>query len=241
MTSTLVIIHVNDDAHRAMARKLVESYRLHPPGVPHRTLVVCQDGQPTEEIVNLFGTFIDVTLHHRHGQGQDIGAYLDVAKLIDTDVMICFGGSTFVRREGWMKRMLEAVEKHGPGFYGPTASYQKSPHLNTTGFWCPPKLLAEYPIRVVTHEDRYSFEHGKAFWKYVAWQKKLPVKLVTWCGEYDWPQWRTPEHIYHRGDQSNCLTYFRASINYQLASPHRKREYEITADTITDRAFLRKA
>jgi hypothetical protein len=241
MTATLVIIHVNDDPHRAQARKLVESYRLNPPGVEHRTILVCQDGQPDDETLKLFSALPDLTLYHHDDIGQDIGGYLAVSRLIDTDLMVCFGGSTFVRRQGWMKRMVEAFEKHGPGFYGATASYQISPHLNTTGIWLPPKLFSEYQRKIVTRNDRYDFEHGgDAFWKHVQFKLGLPVKMVTWCGEYDWPEWRTPENIYHRADQSNCLTYFRHSLNYQLASPRRKREYEALADTVTDAAFIKK-
>lgn len=243
MTATLVIIHVNDEAHRAQARKLIQSYHLHPPGVEHRTIIVCQDGQPTDEMLKLFNTLPDTTLYHRNGPGQDIGAYLEVSRIIETPLMVCFGGSTFVRRAGWMKRMVESFEKYGNGFYGPTASYQISPHLNTTGFWCPPDLLAQYPHKIVTREDRYNFEHGgQAFWKHVQFTLGLPVKMVTFDGEYSWDQWRDPalKGIYHRDDQSACLTIFRHMLNYQLASPRFKREYERLADTVTDQAFIKK-
>lgn len=243
MTATLVVIHVNNEQYRTMAGKLVESYRLNPPGVDHRTIIVCQNGQPTDEMRQLFSAFPDLTLYHHDNSGFDIGGYLAVARMVETELMVCFGASTFVRRAGWMKRMVEAFEKHGPGFYGPTASYQVTPHLNTTGVWCPPKLLMDYGARkkIISHGDRYAFEHGdSAFWKYVHFRRGLPVKLVTWCGEYDWPEWRTPAKIYHRDDQSNCLTYFRHSLNYQLASPREKKRFEALANTITDAAFIER-
>lgn len=240
MTATLVIIHVNDNQHREQARKLVQSYHLHPPGAEHRTIIVCQDGQPTDEMLKLFDTLPDATLYHHDDTGQDIGAYIAVARIIGTPLMVCFGGSTFVRREGWMKRMVEAFGKYGPGLYGPTASYQISPHLNTTGFWCHPDLLAECGRKIVTRHDRYEFEHGAdAFWKHVQFKMGLPVKMVTFDGEYDWQDWRTPPEIYHRGGQTACLTHFRHMLNYQLASPRRKLEYERDANTLTDTAFIK--
>lgn len=237
VTATLVYIHVADAMHEEMARQFVRSYHLNPPGMGHRTMIVCQNCEPSEEIMALFKTLPELYVYHHDDTGFDIGAYLAVAKFIETDLMICFGGSTFVRQAGWMRRMAEAFEKHGPGLFGPTATYQISPHLNTTGFWCPPSLLANFKRRVVTRKDRYEFEHGRtAFWKLV--HRRLPVKLVTWSGEYDWPDWRKPENIYHRGDQSNCLTFFRASLNYQLASPYYKRQHEAKADTLVSRLGL---
>lgn len=241
MSQTLAIIHCPDAQHEEQARQFVRSYIKHPPGVDHQTVVVVQAGRLSAEMCQLFGMLPNVNLYHHDDTGHDIGGYLAASKHIQTDLMICFGGSTFVRKEGWMRRMLEAVDKYGPGLYGPTASYQITPHLNTTGFWLPTKLLAESGRTVVTRHDRYEFEHGgDAFWKEVQFKIKLPVKLVTWDGAYDWPEWRSAPNIYHRGDQSNCLTYFRHSLNYQLASPRYKRIYEHLADTITERCFIQK-
>ena len=241
MTFTLVYIHANDDEHRELARQFVRSYHNHPPGIGHSTVIVLQCARyaVTEEMRRLFASLPSCTYFENDGVGKDIGAYLKVAKRLRSDWMVCFGGSTFVRRAGWMARMAQAAELHGAGFYGPTASYQLSPHLNTTGFWCPTFLLADSKRKVVTRNHRYDFEHGPdAFWKEVAFKKNLPVKLVTWDGEYDWSDWRKPANIYHRGDQSNCLTYFRHSINYQLASPFYKRKYELAADTLADKTFI---
>lgn len=243
MSQTLVIIHVPDAPHEEMARQFVRSYLKHPPGVDHQTVVVVQAGRLSPAMEQLFGMLPNVSLYHHDDTGHDIGGYLAVSKHIQTDLMICFGGSTFVRKEGWMRRMLEAVDKYGPGMYGPTASYQITPHLNTTGFWLPTMLLAEYDRPVVTRHDRYEWEHGGgAFWKDLQFKKGLPVKLVTWCGEYSWDAWRDPalRNIYHRGTQDNMLSAFRHAINYQLASPRYQAIYRHLADTITERCFIQK-
>lgn len=240
MPITLVYIHVGDDEHRAQARNFVKSYHQHPPGITHSTIIVFQGGDMTDEMSRLFDSLPDCRIVANNGIGKDIGAYLKFSKQIGDNWMVCFGGSTFVRRKGWMLRMAEVADKYGPGLYGPTASYQLSPHLNTTGFWCPASLLAQSNRAIVTRNQRYEFEHGRtAFWKEVAFKKRLPVKLVTWESEYDWPRWREPANIYHRGDQSNCLTYFRHSLNYQLASPFYKKQYERAADTLVDLEFKR--
>jgi hypothetical protein len=240
MSITLTIIHVSDEQHQEQARQFVKSYHAHPPGVDHETVLVMQAGRLSAEMTQLFASLPKVNVYHHDDTGHDIGGYLAASKHIQTDLMACFGGSTFVRKGGWMRRMVEAVDKHGNGMYGPTASYQITPHLNTTGFWLPTKLLAAYDKPVVTRHDRYEFEHGcSAFWKIVQFNMKLPVKMVTHDGEYDWDQWRDPslKGIYHRDDQSACLSVFRHGLNYQLASPRFKRIYESLANTLTDRSM----
>lgn len=238
MTFTLIYIHVGDDEHRALARQFSRSYHKHPPGIEHYTVIVMQGGVLTEEMNVLFAKLPNCRIIQNDGVGKDIGAYLKISKRLTSDWMVCFGGSTFVRRQGWMARMAEAAQKHGAGLYSPTASYQISPHLNTTGFWCPASLFASSNRVVATRNHRYDFEHGpNAFWKEIAFKRKLPVKMVTWDGEYNWPEWRTGNNIYHRGDQANCLTFFRHSLNYELAAPFYKAEYEKAADTLVDAAF----
>jgi hypothetical protein len=240
MSITLTIIHVSDEQHQEQARQFVKSYHAHPPGVDHETVIVMQAGRLSAEMTQLFASLPKVNVYHHDDTGHDIGGYLAVSKHIQTDLMVCFGGSTFVRKQGWMRRMVEAVDKHGAGMYGPTASYQITPHLNTTGFWLPTKLLAAYDKPVVTRHDRYEFEHGiSSFWRELFFSRKLPVKCVTWEHELDWWDWRAPhiENLYHRGDQSASLTHFRHSLNYQLASPRFKAMYRQLADTITDRSM----
>lgn len=245
MTQTLVIVHHPDPYHEEQARQFVKSYHAHPPLVDHQTVVVVQGSAMLKpEMLQLFDTLPNVDIYHHDDSGWDIGAYLAVAPLIQTDMMICFGGSTFVRKQGWMKRMVEVFEKYGNGFYGPTASYQISPHLNTTGFWTSPKLLANCGRKVVTRAERYEFEHGSdSWWKTVQFKLGLPVKCVTWTDELNWDEWRDPSlrGIYHRDGQESILCVFRHALNYQLASRRQKAFYESIANTLTDRAFsLRK-
>jgi hypothetical protein len=151
---------------------------------------------------------------------MDIGAYLDASKQVETEAMLCMGGSTTVRRQGWMKRMAEAWDKHGPGFYGALSSYQVRPHFNTTGFWLSPEIIQMYPHKVVSTPDRYAFEHGDNCLWWLVHQQGIPVKLVTWCGEYDWPDWRRPDNISCRGDQSNCLCWFRINDAFEHYRQH---------------------
>lgn len=235
---TVVYIHVPHDApHEALAKLYVDSVRQFPGGHPHRNLIVSQGEMPTPEMQALFGRLENCSYYVHDDTGWDIGGFIAAAGQVRDEVMLCLGSSAQVRRAGWLARMMAAWDRHGPGLYGSLASFQVRPHLNTTGFWCSPQLLMGYPKRVLTKDDRYEFEHGVgAFWRrvHVAGGK---VMLVTWCGEYPWKQWRTPPNISCRGNQENCLTYFRINYEYDRCCRNNlpgRLAYESLCDTLTE-------
>lgn len=234
----VVFVHVLNNAEYAgLTQTFLNSIRKFPGGEPYELVVVFNNGTPTDADRAMYADFPTVRFYEHDNSGFDIGGFIAVSKVIDNPMAIYFGGTAFVQREGWLKKLHEAWDQYGPGLYGTLATYELSPHINTTGFLCDPKLMVRYPHKVVTKEDRYAFEHrSRAMWRMVA-NMGLPVKLVTWDGVYDWPQWRTPDHIYRRGTQSNCVTYFRHSLNFAFADDRTRRYMSSLADTITDPAF----
>lgn len=236
----MVYIHFPGDAeHLTLTRRFVDSYRLNPPGHPHRTIVVCQGRKPDADMRALLLKLPGCTFYQHDDSGWDIGGFIAVSRIVSEDIIVCFGGTAFVQHNGWMKRMVEVWKKHGPGLYGSVATFEISPHINTSGFWCAPGLLAEYPHPVRTKAERYAFEHGSvALWK-LALKSGIKVRLATWDGEYEWFDWRKPPNIYRRGDQSNCITYFRHSTNFGNANPKTKLLMSQLADTLTDPEFIR--
>ena len=251
-TLTLVYIHVvGDQAHVAHAQRFLESYRAFPPGATHDTIVLCNGRPPDRRTRALFRGLPGVRFVTHDDSGWDIGGYVAASRHTTADIMLCLGGTAYVRRAGWMRRMLDAWTTHGPGIYGSLASYEVSPHFNTTGFWCPPRLLAAYPFAVRTKADRYAFEHGKPhlsmgaviegtgerrlFWRRVH-DAGLPAKLVTWDGEYDWWDWRTPRDIFRRGDQSNCLTCWH-HVDAFAQTADARAIWAAYSDTLTDEDY----
>lgn len=216
-TITLAYVHVpGDETHLLQAKQFLESYKTFPPGYDHKTVLICQGAEPSPEIRTAFSELPGYSEFIHDDSGWDIGAYVALSKAgeLTTDILLCCGGSTTVRKSGWMLRMIEAWDKHGAGFYGALSSYQCRPHFNTTAFWTAPYMIASYPENVNTQAERYEFEHGKLSLWWRLNQLGFPTKLVTWDGEYDWMDWRKPKNISCRGDQSNCLMFFR--INYQF-------------------------
>lgn len=242
-TVTLVYIHVpGDRKHQLQAKEFGDSYMTSPPLYDHETVIVMQGEDKGNTARLCFGPifFKGFRIYTHDDSGWDIGGYIAVAKTIKTDIMVCCGGSTFFRKAGWMQRMVEAWETHGPGFYGSNAVFDNTPHINTNGFWCSPEMLALYPEKVVTKMNRYNFEHGqRSMWRILN-AKGFPCKLVTWDGEFDWQEWRSQPNIFRRGDQSNCLTYWHHHLNYEQAGPELKRRLERGSDTITDPKLLKQ-
>lgn len=241
-TVCMVYIHFPGDAeHLMLTKRFVDSYLQYPPGHPHRTIVVCQGRKPEAEMKALLLKLPGCTFYQHDDTGWDIGGFIAVSRIISEDIIACMGGTAFVQKEGWLKRMVEVWQKHGPGFYGSLSTYEMTPHINTSGFWCAPALLAEYPKRVQTKAQRYQYEHGgyNSFWR-CCLRQGVKVMVATWDGEYEWFDWRkeTIPNIYRRGDQSNCLTFFRHTERFRLATPEMRKLMAQYADTLTDKEFI---
>lgn len=240
---SVTVVYINvpaDNEHIELANRFVSSYVKCPPGLPHETMIVCNGIGPGEAARKIYQCLPNCKVIQHDDTGWDIGGFIAASHQCNTDIMVCFGGQGYFKRGGWLIRMVEAWKEHGPGMYGSLASYEVSPHLNTTGFWCPPKLLREYPRPVTTRETRYDFEHGpNAFWKLVA-KQGLPALLVTWDGIYNWTRWREPRNGFRAGSQEDCLTYFKHTHIYDnMLEPHLRFAMRQNSDTITDLAFIK--
>lgn len=204
--------------------KFVTTYHDFPPGIEHETIIVSQGGPlPTSTSVLFEGMNVKMW-PHANSPGWDVSAYLDASRgpCHDADIMLCLGESVYFHRAGWFKRLLEAWEKFGPGMYGPFSSNYIRAHLQTTAFCCAPSLLREFPLPVNNRADRMAFEHGPhAFWRYVQ-RRGMPVRLVTWDGEYEPRFWRGPPDIHYRGTQANCLMWCNHSDGFAKADPKTK-------------------
>lgn len=208
---TVVYVYVtNSTPYQALARRFSESYTKHPPDYPHQTAIVCNGGIRQPECDGLFSRFPKVQLLSHDNTGKDIGAYQKAARELPCELMVFFGGSTYFRRAGWLRRMVEAYLKHGVTLYGSTGNrghpaIHVYPHIRTTAFWTTPTLLNEYPVKVTRDEQRYPFEHGpNCFTDWIARNGMVPL-VVSWIGEHPWEQWDSIPNGYHQGNQENVL------------------------------------
>lgn len=214
------------------AARFVTTYHEFPPGIEHQTIVIANGGLLPRSIALLFSSIGASMWPHENDAGWDISAYIAAAKgpCAGADMMLCLGESVHFHREGWFKRLHEAWQRHGPGMYGPFASHTLRAHLNTTAFCCHPRMLRQYPARVTTRQDRYAFEHGpQALWRRL-YAQRIPVRMVTWDGEWEPKTWRVPNNILWRGDQSNCLMWCNHTERFAEADYRTKLNWLRTCD-----------
>jgi hypothetical protein len=212
--------------------RFAATWNAFPPGADCNLIVACQGGPLATETALLFASLNASFWPHANTEARDLGAYLDAAKSISSDyeMMLCLGESVHFHREGWLQRLVEARERYGPGMYGPLATHVIRAHLQTTAFFCPPSFLREYPLKVTDKASRYQFEHGeRALWRRLH-ARNIPVKLVTFDGEWSPGQWRLPQNCLWRGDQSNCLMWANHTENFAKADETRKRNWSASAD-----------
>ena len=217
--------------------RFVGSYLDNPPQWDHEMVVCCNGGPLPRETAMLFH-FMPPRIAslirffpRRNDPGFDITAYQDVASKFSCDILVCCGETIHFHKPGWLKRYAESWQDYGPGMYGTFSSNLVRPHLNTTGFCVAPKLLTG-AARPQNKAQRYDFEHGKnAFWSQVN-RMGYATRMVTFDGCYDVPQWRYPDNIMWRGDQSNCLMKCSHTQRYEEAAPETKIKWANGADRV---------
>ncbi len=203
-----------------------------PPGADCDLLVACQGG-PLDTATSLLFSGLGAKFWPRVNDGAwDLGAYIEASRTIcaDYDMLLCLGESNHFWKAGWLKRLVEVAQRHGPGMYGPFATHVIRAHLQTTAFFCAPRFLREYPLPVIDRRSRYELEHGeRALWRRLHAQK-IPIRLVTWDGDYGPGQWRQPPNVLWKGDQSNLLWRSNHSLRWAMLPPDRKLNWQRSAD-----------
>jgi hypothetical protein len=213
--------------------RFVATWMDFPPGVDCDLFVCCNGGPlSTEQALVLHS--LNVRLFARpNDAGQDITGYMDAAAgpCSAYDAVLFLGESVFFQRAGWLQRLREAWERHGPGLYGPFSSNNVRAHLQTTAIFCSPMSLRAYPVRPLSRPARMEFEHGEsALWRRLA-RRGLPVRLVTFDGEWPPSLWRLPMNIIGRGDQSNLLMMNNHADAWAGASALTRHQWSIRYDS----------
>ena len=89
-------------------------------------------------------------------------------------------------------------------------------------------------MEVNSRDDTYRFEvfgFSPEVPNFTQWvrNKGLQTRLVTWDGVYDLPDWRKPQNIFRRGDQSNLIVKDRHCEAYEVSDVDGKARLEALA------------
>jgi hypothetical protein len=222
----VVYCHVPDDPqHASWAYNLINTWNANPPGYPCDFVVACAHKPPSDQMHSMLRLIAEPSIFIHDDKGWDIGAYQAFAKVSQHDMMVCLGGSSYLRRADWLVNMVEAFIRHGPThLYGSMGNNGEpianvSPHLRSTGFWCSPHLMNSYPYPVTDPSQRYPFEHGPNC--FTGWVYKLGRRaiVVDAEGDHDHPHFNDSPNGFHRGNQSALLVGDRLTQAPYFAHP----------------------
>lgn len=179
-------------------------------GMDHENIIVVNGTKVTSEMACVFSSLPNCSFLEHDNSGFDIGAFQHAAREIPADLIVFFGASTYFKRPGWLKRMAESYSRRGIALYGAmgnrgVAQLGVSPHIRTTAFWMPPKLLNAYPVIVKSNGQRYPFEHGPQCLTSWVTNQGLKAWVVTWRDELLKDDWDSTANGFHRGNQSDLL------------------------------------
>lgn len=164
------------------------------------------------------------------GPAWDIGAYQNLVPKIAADLVLCMATPVYFWRDLWLESIVNAFQTYGAGVYAPMASNEVTPHLRTGCFACTPKLMRDYPKVIDTRDKCCDFESRDGNFSLWAISQGYPVMMVTENKCYEKPDWRKPDNIFRRGDQSNCLTWDRHNDVYFEANAEQKAILEKAAN-----------
>lgn len=219
MTIELCYVFPHGDSHLANYWRFLNSYAENPPGLPHRSVILTDEGQIDDAAHLAKAVFGQVHIFQSHDRALDIGRYQAWSANSNADVLLFCGGTTYFRKPGWMQRVVDSVSRYGKdALYGSMCNtgdmgFNVYPHIRTTGFWVGREAFNRYPVRVQQKEQRYEFEHGATGLTTWFRQQNLKVWVVGWDTEYAWPNWGNIPGGFHNGDQRNLL------IGDRLSSP----------------------
>lgn len=211
-------------------QRLLDSYLKFDAGVPHDLVIIDRCGDSPNDV--------PFAKHIRYdGGGWDCGAWQFAGRNIETDLLVCFNSSCQITGDGWLKRFVDAAQEHGDGLYGPLTSYEISPHVRTPCMIFHPKVIQGYPAEVNSRDDTYRFEsmgfpNGTPNFTQWAVLNGFKAMLVTWDGVYDMRDWRKPEGIFRRGDQTNLIVKDRHCEAYEVSDANGKVFLERLADGV---------
>ena len=201
----------------AYSQRFCQTYKDNDAEWPHKLVVLCNGGELPPNHRKFFDGVNCEFFNRPNDGGKDMSAYQQYAAERDSDFLVCFGESIQIRGPGWLRRLVEARLKYGPGMYGCFSSHMVRAHLNTTAFAIDAEFLRRHPL-ITNQAMRYEAEHGPG----CLWQRVFrgggAAMLVTWSGEYGPGHWRDGRGIMHDSQQEDCIVWSHHCEEWSVAN-----------------------
>lgn len=216
------------------ARRFVSSYRAHPPGAPHRLLVVFAG--PEEDRTPLHETFAAVE-HERLdvGLGIDLDHYRAAVDHLVAESYCFVNTVSVVLADDWLGLLARSLAEPGAGMVATTGSYESpnavrpgplrrlrpghepfpNPHLRTNGFALRRETILEldWPIGL-DKLQAVALEGGSRSLTRQVHELGLQTRVVGRDGSYPVERWRQ-SRTFRSGEQENLLLSDNRTRHYQ--------------------------
>lgn len=211
-------------------KRFARSFKDHPPGHDYELWVTCHWGERIDAVRKLFYG-IKTRFFEYQDNGCDIGSTQMVSALVEpSGFVVGLATHAYFHREGWLKRLVEAREKHGPGLYGVAASNEGRPHIRTSCYGLDADLWQHFETVINTREACTEFENGQKSITNFVQRQTLEVWQVTWDDEQGPNTWRLPDGVFRKGQQNAMLVFDRHSDIFEAASDEEKARLTKLAD-----------
>jgi hypothetical protein len=213
------------------------TWKLHPPGIDdYQLIAVANWGEPTDSVREQFYGIKTRWIKYCEA-GADIGSHMEAADLLRLSghpegFMVCMSSRCFFHRAGWLKRFVEAREKHGPGIYG-TGVLERVPHIRTCAYGIDANFLHTLPGPVTCREHTIEIESGSRCLTGHVLSEGGKAVQVLWDDEQpDQADWRHERHqaIFRRGEQSAMLAHDRHTKLFEEANDTEKARLSALSD-----------
>jgi len=227
MKVELVYLHISRDpsTYVPYSKRFASTYVGFPGDYEHELVVMLCNGNPNDKSHVPVFSGIPCRFELYSGGANDISAQQHMARLSKADIIVCMSSLVHFRRRGWLKRLVEEIEKNGEGLYGAMSSYENSPHIRTCFYACNPESFRAYPHSIETRDDSFRFESKDL--SFSTWfSNRSKCMIVCWDGCYLLSESRAPKNVFRKGDQSNCIAFDRHTDIYENSSPSDKLAQE---------------
>jgi hypothetical protein len=213
--------------YRAASERFVTTYQKFKPAAAHELHIACAGGATDAYTKNLFPNAV---FHPYLDHGKDCGMFREIGRRLPVDWVIGLSSHVHFTRNGWFERLMAGPLYLGVGLFGPMGSYEHSPHLRTSCIVFKPEDMAAYPFQITKPQHARAFESQE--WNYTRWMqdRREPVLMVTWGGFWAQKDWRKPDAIFRRGDQSNTIISDKNTDIYNEADARTKEALAKAAD-----------
>lgn len=228
--------------------RFAASYRAHPAEAEHRLVLLLKGISRGTVTVRLRELADELNAERLEvpATGLDLDSYLAAARLLEAHTLCFLNSSSEILAEGWLASLSRALEFHGVGLVGATASFESAlsaaprplrpmlrrhyqpfpnPHVRTNAFMIERDLMLalDWP-RTGRKRLALELESGRGSITRQVWARGLQALVVGRDGtSYECTRWHA-SRTFRSGSQENLLIADNRTRQYAEADAARRSQ-----------------